>query len=161
MNGSMREVYEQKLPMPITNLEFWIGQNVDDVDFSSYHMQIGLMGGDAYYGTGYVPLPDKYGKPRIPPEHYVVYTVTSYPDYSSRTKHITQIGIVDPSIQLYGISINSSKDEINTAMLNNGFTEKEKTNSTVTYVNGKYSITFSDKYISLYVMVTNEHNIEF
>ena len=161
MNGSMREVYEHILPMPITNLEFWIGQNVDDVDFSSYHRQIWVMGADIYYGTGYIPLLDDSGIPRIPPEHYVIYTVTSYPDCSSRTKHITRIGIMDPSIHLYGVSVNSSSDEINTAMLNNGFTEKEKTNSTVTYVNGKYSITFSDKYISLYVTVTNEHNIEF
>ena len=47
-----------KLKKPETNLEFWIGENVDDVDFSKYqeHYRYGFMGiGRQYYGTGYTP----------------------------------------------------------------------------------------------------------
>ena len=81
---SQSEVTQQTqnndLSQPITNLEFWIAENVDDVDFSKYQIKYGMMGGTEYYGTGYVPTVDEYGQ-QIDPEHCVIYTVTSYPDY--------------------------------------------------------------------------------
>ena len=46
---------KNELPDPNTNLEFWITENVDDVDWSNYQMKYGMMGGNMYYGTGYVP----------------------------------------------------------------------------------------------------------
>ena len=33
------------LSQPLTNLEFWIAQNVDNVDWSKYQEKYGLMGG--------------------------------------------------------------------------------------------------------------------
>lgn len=42
-----------KLDKPETNLEFWIGENVDNVDFTKYqeHYRDGFMGmGRQYYG---------------------------------------------------------------------------------------------------------------
>ncbi|MBP3386956.1 MAG: hypothetical protein J6L23_00325, partial [Clostridia bacterium] len=74
--------HSNDLSQPITNLEFWIAENVDDVDFSKYQIKYGIMGGTEYYGTGYVPTVDEYGQ-QVDPEHCVIYTVTSYPDYAN------------------------------------------------------------------------------
>ena len=54
-----------KLAKPETNLEFWIAENVDDVDFSKYQekYRYGFMGsGRQYYGTGYTPATDENGR---------------------------------------------------------------------------------------------------
>jgi len=83
-----------------TNLEFWIAENVDDVDFLNYQMKYGMMGGKMYYGTGYVPTLDEYNQ-QVDPEQCVIYTVTSYPDYVNKTQHITRIEITDHSSSVH------------------------------------------------------------
>ena len=84
-----------RVPPKDTNLEFWIAENVDKVDFSNYQEKFGLMGGREYYGTGYLPSTNENGE-QIDPEACVVYTVTSYPDHISNKKYITRITITDP-----------------------------------------------------------------
>ena len=74
-------------------------------------MKYGMFGGNMYYGTGYVPTLDE-NEQQVDPEHCVIYTVTSYPDYMNKAQHITRIEITDPEIELYGLSINSSKEDI-------------------------------------------------
>lgn len=68
-----------------TNLEFWITEDVSDFDFSNYTENYGLFGGREYYGTGYVPtfIDDDMQDPL----ECVLYTITSYPDYSSKKVH--------------------------------------------------------------------------
>ena len=39
---------KNELPDPNTNLEFWITENVDDVDWSNYQMKYGMMGLDTF-----------------------------------------------------------------------------------------------------------------
>ena len=102
--------HSNDLSQPITNLEFWIAENVDDVDFSKYQIKYRMMGGTEYYGTGYVPTVDEYGQ-QVDPEHCVIYTVTSYPDYANKEQHITHIYITDPKIEFYGITLNSSFED--------------------------------------------------
>ena len=105
-----QQTQNNNLSQPITNLEFWIAENVDDVDFSKYQIKYGMMGGTEYYGTGYVPTVDEYGQ-QVDPEHCVIYTVTSYPDYANKEQHITHIYITDPQIEFYGITLNSSFED--------------------------------------------------
>jgi hypothetical protein len=81
------------------------------VDFSDYQEKFGLMGGREYYGSGYIPTTNENGE-QIDPEHCVIYTVTSYPDYSSGKSHITRIAITDPAVELFGLTLNSSKNDI-------------------------------------------------
>ena len=45
-----------------SSLEFWLTENVDDVDFSKYQRRYGLYGGWEYYGTGYVPTESENGQ---------------------------------------------------------------------------------------------------
>ncbi len=96
----------RKPPRPVTNLEFWIGEKVDNASFSGYQEKYGLFGGKEYYGTGYMPTSD--GNRQVDPGHCVVYTVTSFPDYSSGKSAVTSIYITDPSVEFYGVSLNSS-----------------------------------------------------
>ena len=109
---------------PEHDLEFWITQNVDDFDFSSYQPKYGIMGGWEYYGTGYVPTADENGQ-QVDPEHCVIYTVTNYPDYSSNLRHVTRITITDPAVKVYGLSMTSTHEEIRSTMIAEGFTVTE------------------------------------
>ena len=109
---------------PEHDLEFWITQDVDDFDFSSYQPKYGIMGGWEYYGTGYGPTLDEDGQ-QIDPEHCVIYTVTNYPDYSSNSLCITRITITDPVVKVYGLSMTSTHEEIRSTMTAAGFTVTE------------------------------------
>ena len=120
------------------------------------------MGGTEYYGSGYVPSIDEEGN-QLDPEACVLYTVTSYPDYSSQTRHITSIYITDPSINVYGLTVNSTKDEVKSVIESNGFTYQDHggTNG-VLYVKDKVSFFFMEKlYIHIRVEVENENQLVF
>lgn len=146
------------IPKRDTNLEFWIAENVDDVDFSGYQEKYGLMGGRQYYGTGYIPTINENGE-QINPEEYVLYTVTSYPDYISKHKHITSISITDPSVTIYGLTYNSSADEVEATMKSHGF--KKASDRRNTYTKGKVSISFLQEGIYINVKVRNIFKIQF
>lgn len=147
-----------RIPKKDTNLEFWIAENVENVDFSNYQEKFGLMGGREYYGTGYVPTTNEYGE-QADPEACVIYTVTSYPDYISNKRHITRISITDPSVTVYGLTINSSADEVETIMKSHGF--KKPSGQRRTYTKGKVSIRFSQEAIHINVKVSNVFRIQF
>ena len=143
-----------------TNLEFWIAENVDGFDFSSHQEKYGLFGGKEYYGKGYVPTTTASGV-QIDPEHCVIYTVTSYPDYSDKAQHVTQIYITDPEISFYGISLNSSFDDFERFITQQGFEITESSEHQRTARKGKYSITFTKEWIMIRVEVENKTGIIF
>lgn len=153
-----------KLEKPETNLEFWIGENVDDVDFSQYqeHYRYGFMGsGRQYYGTGYVPTTDEDGK-QLDPEYCVIYTVAPFPYYTSKKCHITEIYISDPDVTVYGLTINSSNEDIQEIMTSNGFESVEIGNMGYKeWVKGKYRVRFFDGYMGIKVDVRNFWKIQF
>lgn len=150
-----------RLPRPDTNLEFWIAENVDGVDFSAYQEKYGLMGGRAYYGRGYAPLTGPNGE-QIDPEHYVLYTVTSYPDYASSRQHVTRIDITDPAIGFYGVTLRSSAEEIDAAMKQHGFRVQQHPNTNgQIYSKGKFTFRFFSDAIHLHVEVSNRLGIQF
>jgi len=150
----------RKPDRPVTNLEFWIGDNADAVDFSGYTEKYGLFGGREYYGTGYVPTVDENGM-TINPEHCVIYTVTSYPDYSSNKKHITGIYITDPAIAFYGVSLHSSFQEFKSLMKKQGFKITGSNEAHCTAEKGKYSVTLTKDYIRIRADVSNILGIQF
>ena len=153
-----------KLEKPETNLEFWIGENVDNVNFSTYQekYRYDFMGsGRQYYGTGYMPTMDENGL-QVDPEYCVIYTVAPYPDYTSRKCHITEIYISDPDVNIYGLTINSSNEDIEETMASNGFKSVEIGNAGYKeWVNGKYHIRFLDGYIGIKVDLSNFWKIQF
>lgn len=147
-----------------TNLEFWIGENVQDVDFSAYQKKYrsGYMGpGTQYYGTSYVPQTDEEGN-QIDPEHYVIYTVSAFPDVLSKKAHITEITITDPAVNVYGLTFNSSAEDIQETMQDYGFKSAAYGNLGKTeWVKGKFHVRFFESGIYLHVDVGNHMQIAF
>ena len=141
-----------------TDLEFWIGENVDGVDFSSFEEQTGWVGARAYYGTGYIPGTDADGQ-QVKPDRYVCYTVSSYPDYSSKTKHITAIKIADPDVKLYGLNLRSSREEITSKMESLGYTADTSNDLCPAYNREKVTVVFTEDYINIRIEVTNVEGI--
>ncbi len=125
-----------------TNLEFWITENVDNVDFSEHTPRYGLMGGREYYGKGYVPTTDENGQ-QIPPDEYVVYTITSYPDYSSEGKHVTGISITDPDVTFYGLTVCSTLEEFEARMTELGYEVIDWRENVLKAVKGNISFFFN------------------
>ena len=144
---------------PEHDLEFWITQNVDDFDFSSYQPKYGIMGGWEYYGTGYVPTLDEDGQ-QADPEHCVIYTVTNYPDYSSNSLCITRITITDHAVKVYGLSLTSTPEEIRSTMTAAGFTVT-KSGTALKAEKDNLRFTFSKDSITVSAEVTNRLGIVF
>lgn len=147
-------------PKPTTNLEFWIAENVDDVDFSKFQEKYGMFGGTEYYGTGYVPTINEQGQ-QVDPEHCVIYTVTSYPDYSDKEQHITRIYITDPSVEFYGITLRSSIQDVIELLQQQSFEITESGDEWVEARSGSVWITFTKEWIQIRVEVTNETGMQF
>lgn len=142
-----------------SNLEFWIAENVDNVDFSAYQEKYSMFGGRQYYGKGYVPTVDQDGQ--VDPEHCVIYTVTSYPDYADNSQHITCIEITDPKITVCGITVNSSFEEFERIVLAYGMELEETNGNYRTARQGKFSISIDGERITLRVEVENKDGIIF
>lgn len=149
----------RKPARPVTDLEFWIGENVDEVDFSGYTEKFGLFGGREFYGTGYVPTLD--GDRQIDPEHCVIYTVTSFPDYSINKRHVTRITITDPDVTFYGISLNSTHKEFERLITEQGFRITDTDANHHTAKRGKYTVIFTKDSIRINVKVRNLFGIQF
>ena len=151
--------YGKKPSRADTNLEFWIAENVENVDFGQYQAKHGLMGGREYYGSGYIPLTNENGE-QTDPEYCVVYTVTSYPDYMSNRSHITRIWITDPSVEVYGLTLNSTIEEIEQTMKSKGFRIEYSAGGLIAE-KGKFLFRFSTDYIIMSVKVSNLFGIQF
>ena len=145
---------------PNTNLEFWIAENVDTVDFSKLQEKYGMFGGREYYGTDYVPTIDENGQ-QVDPEYCVIYTVTSYPDYSDKEQHITGIYITDPNVEFYGITLSCSFEEFTELIQLQGYKITESSEKTVSARYGEVWITFTAEWIRIGVEVTNDQGIIF
>ena len=151
---------DNALPEPSTNLEFWIAENVDGVDFSEYREKYGLFGGRQYYGKGYLPTEDEYGQ-QVDPAHCVIYTVTSYPDYADKEQHITCIEITDPEVIVYGITVNSSFEEFERMIPEYGFELQETNGNNRMARQGKFFVSFDGERIIIQVEVENKDGIIF
>lgn len=103
------------------DLEFWIAEDVSNVDFSEYYEIIGWFGAREFYGKGYAPAAVNEDNFAIDPRHYVKYLVTAYPDYSDGGQYVTRIEITDPSVTVYGINCESAFDEFDEAMEKHGY----------------------------------------
>ena len=144
-----------------TNLEFWITQRVTFEDFENKGCTYlpGWFGADEYLDSRYVA--DTSEGMAVAPEVHVTYLVTGYPD-TLDDKAVTHIEITDPSIMVYGLTINSTDAEISNRMseITNSF-------SYVTTVYERYlsynikncSFSFMSEKIVIDVPVTNNSGI--
>ena len=93
-----------------TNLEFWIGEDVADVDFSAYDEVYGWFGAREFLGKGYQMLLDEHNQQQYP-QTYVSYIIGAFPDESDGGSFVTGIEIRDTDIVVYGLTIQSDVEE--------------------------------------------------
>lgn len=116
-----------------TNLEYWLLDKPDKKDWTK-------IGSDRYLAAGYEPAVDENGDLRRP-EHSVVYYISNYPLADlGIVKRISRIEISDPNVYIWGLTLNSDREEIITALENNGFVVTSNDHRGVTGDNGRYRI---------------------
>ena len=143
-----------------TNLEFWIGQDVADVDWSEYDEQP-LFGGMRYLGKGYHYVIDESGYQHLP-EKYVEYTVGHFPDEADRGAYVTSIWITDPEITVHGITIHSSKEEFIRVFTQLGYKVGYDADERLRAFLNNISFFFEEgDHIHIYADVTNRTGIEY
>ncbi len=145
------------------DLEFWIGENVENVDFSAYDEIYGWFGAREYLGKGYVSQIDEDGV-QIFPLEYVSYIVSAYPDYADGGSCITGIKIFTSDFTVYGISINSSVEEFDNVFESMGYTVSSVGSSGMTHTAEKDGVTFTfdaKNSIRINVSISNREGIVF
>lgn len=151
-----------------TFLEFQITENVEDFDFSQYNRIYGLMGGKEYYGKGYSAVKDEDGN-EVKPEHYVIYTITAYPDYADGGQYITRIEITDPTVMVHGLTVKSSFEDFEAVFKAMGYETSVTEHGRYVQYNAKsedgisYTIYISNEITKLTIQaeVTNRDNIQY
>lgn len=93
-----------------TTLEFWITEDVKDVDWSAHDEIYGWMGAREFLGSDYKKIAAEDGA-QTKPEHHVSYIITAYPDYADGGQFVTTITITDPAVKVYGLTVHSSFGE--------------------------------------------------
>lgn len=144
-----------------TNLEFWITQRVsfEDLEEKGCTYLPGWMGADQYLDSRYEA--DTSGEMVVTPEIHVTYLITGYPD-TLDDRAVTRIEITDPSITVYGLTINSKDAEISKRMagLADSFSYVTTVNECYLSVTiKKCSFSFMKEKIVINVPVTNNSGV--
>lgn len=135
-----------ELPMPEdTNLEYWLLESPYNKNWTElpngYWMEDFY--GKSYLAEGYEPIVDENGN-LTAPEHCVIYDTGNYPLIDKGVKRITSIRITDPQIYVFGLTINSTREEIDEVMTKNGFEVRymRPADTAISYQNEQYRIVF-------------------
>ena len=145
-----------------STLEFWITEDVGNVDFSD-HDEGGMFGGHMYLGKGYHTYRLEDGQGPMLPDIYVAYIVTAYPDYSSGGQFVTRIWITDPAVTVYGLTVDSSLEEWDAVMREMGYKVSSPEGSRVYHRAEKdgFSFFYGDGSLTISAEVTNKQGIVF
>ena len=94
-----------------TNLEYWLLDSLDMSDCTQIHC--GDPFAEEFLATDYEVMVDEEGR-LIAPNESVVYEIEMYPyrDLQYGTKRISKIRITDPNVYVWGLTINSTREEI-------------------------------------------------
>ena len=134
---------EEKLDKPAdTNLEYWL---LDDPNTDEWTKSGDDFLSTRYLAKGYEPVLDKDGNTTAP-ENRVVYYVENYPIKEIGTKKILGIWITDPNVYVWGLTVNSTREEVVEIMEKMGFETRDQ--SPYTYVGRKdnYKVIFRFEY---------------
>ncbi len=138
-----------------TELEFWITEDVGEVDLSDHNVNYGF-GAREYYGLGY----------EVGDEKYVSYIITAYPDYSSGGSYVTGIIVTDPDVKIMGeLTCNSSLNSWDKVLKDMGFSQKELSTVSGRWESGKFTVRIENidgkSTFRIKAEVTNRLNIVF
>ena len=142
-----------------TNLEFWITESCSSEDFKNKGCTYlpGWFGAEEYLDSRYEPIKiiEENGYERLSvPEVHVTYLRAGYPDALDSWR-ITRIEITDPTIIVYGLNMNSSKEEVKNRMKELKFKENEYGG----FYKNNCTFTFSNEHIVINAPSTNNSHI--
>lgn len=140
-----------------TNLLCWITERVEKETLKKCTFLPGGFGSRCYLDNRYEVTYDEFGKEVEPPIH-VTYTLSGYPDAKDASA-VTFISITDPTIYVYGLTMNSKEEDISSVMKAHHFKEKEIESGCKEYVKNNVSFYFSSSYIHISAATTNKHHI--
>lgn len=102
-----------------TNLKFWIGQDLTEDDLKGF---TAVNGDDKYvtYLDKDYQMAEKNGMPRRP-DKYVTYEIRKSEEAEGVLGYVVNIEIEDESIYVYGLSMRSSSQEVDSKMKSMGF----------------------------------------
>lgn len=137
-----------------TNLLFWITERVSAEDFKGCGCTYlpGWFGAAEYLDRRYEAIEEE-GHSRAPDVH-VTYLTSGYPDALDASA-ITRINITDPTITVYGLTMNSAPDVVESRMKELKF----KVNKNGAYYKNNCTFYFSRECISINAPSTNKHHI--
>ncbi len=130
-------------------LAFWITQRVTGEDFKDCTYLPGWFGASGYLDSRYQAVDGEA------PEVHVTYVISGYPDCADDLA-VTQIDITDPNIVVYGLTMNSSEEEITSTMCELGFS---KTDDQTRWKKNNCYFKFSEKSIFIVAPSTNNSGI--
>lgn len=99
-----------------TALEYWICDDVSEVDWSGHDQVPGWFGASEFLGKGY--RLNEYGE--RPPVR-VSYVVGFLSDEADGWSFVTKIDITDPAVTVYGLTVNSDFREFRRVMESMGY----------------------------------------
>ncbi len=148
-----------------TNLEFWITERhtYDELKEKGCTYLPGWFGASEFLDSRYTALEDEEGETTVRPDVYVTYLLSGYPDTLDKSA-VTFIEFNDPLIYVYGLTIESTKEQIYSTMKNNRFKELDSGK----YVNGipyyrflknNCVFKFSSTEITIGASSTNKHHV--
>ena len=125
-----------------TNLEYWLLDSPNKREWTKLYEDI--LGG-TYLANGYEAVlneSDNLLYPKHSPEHSVIYYTENYPIEEIGIKKITGICITDPEIYVWGLTVNSTREEVVEVMEKMGFEERYLGPNIYSGINGRYKFTF-------------------
>lgn len=124
-----------------TTLEFWITEDVKDVDWSEHDEIFGWMGAREFLGKDYKKIIGEDGT-NEKPAYYVSYLITAYPDYADGGEFVTSITVTDPDVKVYGLTVNSTFEEFDSVFESLGFALSDGQGAIPSRIAEKDGITF-------------------
>ena len=121
-----------------TNLEYWL---LDSPNRKEWTKLYGDILTNTYLASGYEPILNEYGN-WDSPKQAVVYFTENYPIEEIGIKKITGIFITDPEIHVWGLTVNSTREEVVEVMEKMGFEERHLGSNIYSGNKGQYEVVF-------------------
>ncbi len=157
-----------------TNLKFWVGEKISIEEREAYGMtelpRPGRFGGGVdYLDSDYEAVmitadyvTEGYYFPSEP-GIYITYNFDNYPDLSTPRVYLTGIKFNDPNIYLFGLTINSTREEVDERLLSLGFKiyyyKWDKAKQRGMYKKDNMVVIFTGEYVSIGLISTNKMGI--
>ncbi|MBQ7603510.1 MAG: hypothetical protein IJU75_01005 [Clostridia bacterium] len=120
------------MPDDVFGLDYWIYCDVTGESFGGFRKLESW--GITDYINGKYYTPDEAGLLKLPDGEYVSYGVSEWPDFSDGRKYVTSIFINDSDVMIFGLTGDSTTEEISAVLESKGFTKSEYVNNGRGYV---------------------------